>query len=90
MAVDKTMDSTFKNISILENAGTNKGTAFTLEERDQLNITGLLPDGVDTLDVQRQRVLGHLAGKKTDLERYIYLISLIPRRRKRWSWYVSK
>jgi malate dehydrogenase (oxaloacetate-decarboxylating)(NADP+) len=78
MAVDK-MDSTLKSVAILENASTNKGTAFTLEERDQLNITGLLPDAVDTLDLQRQRVLGHLAAKTTDLERYIYLISLLDR-----------
>ena len=79
MAVGKSIDSTLKNIAILENASTNKGTAFTLEERDRLNITGLLPDAVDTLDLQRQRILGHLAAKTTDLERYIYLISLLDR-----------
>jgi malate dehydrogenase (oxaloacetate-decarboxylating)(NADP+) len=73
------MASTLKNIPILENASTNKGTAFTFKERDKLNITGLLPDAVDTLDLQRQRVLGHLAVKTTDLERYIYLISLLDR-----------
>jgi malate dehydrogenase (oxaloacetate-decarboxylating)(NADP+) len=67
------------SIAILENARTNRDTAFTHEERDRLNITGLLPDAVETIDVQRQRVLGHLAMKTTDLERYIYLIGLLDR-----------
>lgn len=66
-------------MAIFENPCTNKGTAFTAEERAKLNITGLLPDAVDTIDLQRQRVLNHLAEKTTDLERYIYLISLLDR-----------
>lgn len=75
MAVSKSA----KKPSILENPNSNKGTAFTYAERDQLNITGLLPDSVDTIETQRQRILGHLAAKKTDLESYIYLISLLSR-----------
>ena len=38
-----------------------------------------LPDGIETLDRQVERVLGHLAQKPTDLERYIYLIGLADR-----------
>ncbi len=72
-------DKPSQNIEILENPITNKGTAFTLEERNKLNLTGLLPEAVDTLDLQRQRVLSHLAMKTTDLERYIYLIGLLDR-----------
>jgi hypothetical protein len=56
-----------KGIAIFENPSTNKGSAFTREERENLSITGLLPDGVDSIDLQRQRVLGHLAAKTTRL-----------------------
>lgn len=68
-----------KGISVLENAALNKNTAFTYEEREKYGITGLLPDVVDTIEEQRLRILGHLSDKTTDLERYIYLISLLDR-----------
>ncbi len=73
-----TMNPT-NGIRVLENPTHNKGTAFSLEEREKLALTGLLPDGVDTIEMQKQRVMGHLAAKSTDLERYIYLISLADR-----------
>lgn len=69
----------FKGIDVLQDPVINKGTAFTQHERESLNIVGLLPDGVDTLEIQKQRVLTHLAKKTTDLERYIYLIALLDR-----------
>ncbi len=72
-------EPTLKNFEILENPILNKGTAFTIEERDKLNITGLFPDAVDDLDLQRRRVMEQLATKSTDLERYIYLIGLLDR-----------
>jgi len=58
-------------IAVLEDPGLNKGTAFTAEERRRYGIEGLLPPCVDTLDRQVERVLGHLAAKPSDLERYI-------------------
>src|SRR6266403_2237496 len=64
---------------VLDNPNVNKGTAFTDEEREQLGLVGLLPDSVEDIDRQLQRVLGHLAQKPTDLERYIYLIGLSDR-----------
>ncbi|MBV8185648.1 MAG: NAD-dependent malic enzyme [Alphaproteobacteria bacterium] len=54
----------------------NKGTAFTKDERRRLGLEGLLPPTVESLDRQVERVLGHLAAKTTDLERYIYLMGL--------------
>jgi len=63
-------------IAVLEDPGLNKGTAFTAEERRRYGIEGLLPPCVDTLDRQVERVLGHLAAKPSDLERYIYLVGL--------------
>jgi hypothetical protein len=40
---------------ILRDPRYNRGTAFTLEERDALGITSLLPEAVDTLDIQVAR-----------------------------------
>ena len=54
----------------------NKGTAYTVEERRQMGLEGLLPHAVENLDRQVERVLAHLDEKADDLERYIYLIGL--------------
>src|SRR5258707_9591155 len=68
-----------RGIDVLNNPNLNKGTAFNPKERKGLGLVGLLPDGIETLDRQVERVLGHLAQKLTDLERYIYLIGLADR-----------
>src|ERR1700758_3814978 len=68
-----------RGIDVLNNPNLNKGTAFNPKEREDLGLVGLLPDGIETLDRQVERVLGHLAQKATDLERYIYLIGLADR-----------
>ncbi|MBK9519057.1 MAG: NAD-dependent malic enzyme [Anaeromyxobacter sp.] len=54
----------------------NKGTAFTLAERDALGLRGLLPPNVHTIEEQLARVVGNYQQKQTDLERYIHLVSL--------------
>lgn len=54
----------------------NKGTAFTMAERDSLGIRGLLPAHVCSLEDQVQRVMEAFRGKSTDLEKFIYLTSL--------------
>ncbi|MBC8172147.1 MAG: oxaloacetate-decarboxylating malate dehydrogenase, partial [Anaerolineae bacterium] len=61
---------------LLHNPHLNKGTAFTEAERDSLKLRGLLPPRVQTQAEQVQRVLGNLRSKTSDLEKYIYLISL--------------
>ncbi|RMC94141.1 NAD-dependent malic enzyme [Aquitalea palustris] len=54
----------------------NKGTAYSVEERRQLGLEGLLPHAVENLDRQVERVMAHLDEKADDLERYTYLIGL--------------
>jgi malate dehydrogenase (oxaloacetate-decarboxylating) len=61
---------------LLEHPLLNKGSAFTLEERRELGLTGLLPTGVSTLQLQTQRIYGNYRTKTSDLERYMHLISL--------------
>jgi malate dehydrogenase (oxaloacetate-decarboxylating)(NADP+) len=63
-------------VALLNDPTRNKGTAFTPAERTAYGLDGLLPQAVETLDRQLERVLEQLDAKPTDLERYIYLIAL--------------
>ncbi len=66
-------------LQVLLDRALNKGTAFSADERSDLHLEGLLPAAVDTLDLQVERALNHLAAKPTDLEQYIYLQELCDR-----------
>src|SRR6201997_1444794 len=68
-----------RGAALLNDPIRNKGTAFTLDERRELGLEGLLPRSVDSLDRQLERVMRHLDAKPNDLERYIYLIALLDR-----------
>jgi malate dehydrogenase (oxaloacetate-decarboxylating)(NADP+) len=63
-------------VELLRDPATNKGTAFTCEERDQLGLRGLLPPRVFTIEEQRTRVLENVRRKTSNLEKYIFLVSL--------------
>nr|WP_320009498.1 NAD-dependent malic enzyme [uncultured Desulfobulbus sp.] len=63
-------------IDLLRDPNLNKGSAFTLDEREKLGLAGLLPPRVHSLDEQVQRVLENLRKQSTDIERYVYLIAL--------------
>jgi malate dehydrogenase (oxaloacetate-decarboxylating)(NADP+) len=54
----------------------NKDTAFTERERIELDIRGLLPSKVDTIEEQVARSMGNYHAKPDDLEKYIYLTAL--------------
>jgi malate dehydrogenase (oxaloacetate-decarboxylating)(NADP+) len=66
-------------LALLDDPISNKGTAFTVKERAEFGLEGLLPPSVESLDRQVERVLHHLDAKPTDLERYIYLSGLVDR-----------
>jgi malate dehydrogenase (oxaloacetate-decarboxylating)(NADP+) len=68
-----------RGVEILHDPLLNKGTAFTEAERDALGLRGLLPPHVTTQELQVARVLESVRHKSSDLERYIYLISLLER-----------
>jgi malate dehydrogenase (oxaloacetate-decarboxylating)(NADP+) len=61
---------------ILRNPRYNRGTAFTLAERDALGITGFLPEAVDTLDIQVARAHTQLASLSEPLQKYLFLSDL--------------
>ena len=54
----------------------SKGTAFSREERTALQLEGLLPDAVSTLDQQVRRVYRNIMRKQDPLERYVGLAAL--------------
>lgn len=62
--------------ALLEQPLLNKGSAFTEAERRELGLTGLLPPGVSTFEVQLERIYGNYRQKTSNLERYIHLVSL--------------
>ena len=66
-------------VDLLHEATLNKGTAFTEEERDALGLEGLLPPHVNSLETQVIRVMENFHKKPSDLEKYIYLMSLLGR-----------
>jgi len=64
-------------VEVLRDPSLNKSTAFSEAEKRALGLIGLVPDVTETEDLQLRRVNLQLAGKPTDLERYIYLINLL-------------
>jgi malate dehydrogenase (oxaloacetate-decarboxylating) len=62
--------------ALLDQPLLNKGTAFPEGERRELGLTGLLPPGVSTPEVQLARIYGNYRQKTSNLERYIHLVSL--------------
>jgi len=54
----------------------NRGSAFTIEERQALGLTGLLPNRVSTPEMQKQRQLRGLNKKTNDLDKFIQLSEL--------------
>ena len=57
----------------------NKGAYFTIEERASLELTGLLPHGVSTVEEEVSRSLESYRRKPDDLERYLFLLGLLNR-----------
>jgi len=72
----KHIETRKRGVWILKNPSTNKGTAFTREERKELGLEGLLPHQVATIDQQLELEREHVRAKQTDLEKYIGLASL--------------
>lgn len=61
---------------ILNNPFLNKGTAFTMEERRELGLIGLLPPYVQTIEEQAAQTYAHMERKTTDLEKRLFLMEI--------------
>jgi len=54
----------------------NRGTAFTLAEREALGLTGLLPEGVSTIETQLHRVYAQYLRQPDDLAKNLFLANV--------------
>lgn len=61
---------------ILNNPFLNKGTAFTLEERKELGLIGLLPPYVQTIEEQAAQTYAQMEIKANDLEKRLFLMEI--------------
>ena len=65
-----------KGKALLLDPFTNKGTAFTARERDELDLHGLLPPAISTIEQQLDRLYENFQAKPTNLEKFVFLTSL--------------
>ncbi len=63
----------FAGPALLEAPLLNKGSAFTLRERQQFNLEGLLPYNIETIEEQEARVYQQLRSFDSAIDKHIYL-----------------
>lgn len=66
----------------LNSASINKGTAFSVEERQRYKLRGLLPPRVVSFEIQLERTLKNMRRKQDDIEKYVFLTALQARNEK--------
>lgn len=65
-----------KRHSILNDPFLNKGTAFTQEERKELDLIGLLPPYIQTIEEQVAQTYAQMQTKVNDLEKRLFLMEI--------------
>lgn len=76
---EKYIEVPFKGHLLVEHPVYNKGSAFTEQEKDQLDLYGILPQQVSTMDLQVDRAYENYSKKTSPIEKYIFLLSLLDR-----------
>ncbi|MFS1663974.1 malolactic enzyme [Streptococcus sp. zg-JUN1979] len=62
--------------AILNNPFLNKGTAFTMKERKELGLVGILPPYVQTIEEQAEQAYKHYQRKSSDIEKRHFLMEI--------------
>ena len=65
-----------KKHSILNDPFLNKGTAFTQEERKELDLIGLLPPYIQTIEEQAAQTYAQIQTKVNNLEKRLFLMEI--------------
>ena len=76
LSVNGPIECSLRGFQLLNSPLFNKGTAFTLKEREDFGISALLPSQVNTLDDQLKRSYTQLCGLKTPIEKNDYMSNL--------------
>jgi malate dehydrogenase (oxaloacetate-decarboxylating)(NADP+) len=63
--------------AIIRDPRKNKGTAFTIEERQKYGLIGLMPNVVETMETQIRRVHIQLDNFELPIQKYMYLTNLL-------------
>ena len=77
-------------IDILNNPFLNKGTAFTMEERKELGLIGLLPPYVQTIEEQAAQTYAQFQTKVNNLEKRLFLMEIFNTNRTLFYYLFSK
>ena len=65
-----------RGLAVLDDPEVNRGTAFTMDERDSLGLHGLLPSAMETIDQQTARCYEQFKAKDSDVEKWVFLSQL--------------
>lgn len=76
---EKFIEVPYKGHDLVENPLFNKGSAFSEMEREQLDLYGIFPPQVSSLDLQLRRAYENFVNKPSPVEKFIYLLSLLDR-----------
>ena len=72
----ETVEIAVRGRQVLARPMLNRGSAFTLEQRDALGLRGLIPPAVNSIDDQVRRCYGQFQMQPTNLAKYVYLNTL--------------
>lgn len=79
MTGEKYIEPPFTGYQLVENPIYNKGSAFPESERDELNLSGIIPNHISTMEQQVKRAYENYSMKTSSIQKYIYLLGLLDR-----------
>ena len=65
-----------RGLAVLDDPQLNRGTAFTMAERDHLGLHGLLPSGLETITEQVARCYEQFGQQDSDVGKWVFLTQL--------------
>lgn len=75
-AVEGRLETKARGRAVLADPRLNRGTAFTRQERRELDLVGLMPPQVLTQDQQAVRAYQQYRAQPSDLAKNVYLTAL--------------
>ena len=76
VAMNQSTSGSPSAFQLLFDARLNKGAAFSESEREQFGLVGLIPDGIESMDIQLDRARLQFEQQSSDLGKYQFLSAL--------------